>query len=169
MALCDLDVTKLHKISDQHGIKRRTTSAQEILTDHSIDVVSICSYDDQHTGQAITGLEHGKNLMVEKPLCLFPEDSERIVKAWEDSKVALTSNLILRASPGFVKLKEMIDDGAKVKLTVRFRGREAIHTQLGLTVLKRVADELKDDVKLESSPAMEGRSLSMTLVPNTKK
>jgi len=38
-----------------------------------------------------------------------------------------------------------------------------------LTVLKRVADELKDDVKLESSPAMEGRSLSMTLVPNTKK
>jgi translation initiation factor IF-3 len=67
------------------------------------------------------------------------------------------------------KVKEMIDDGAKVKLTVRFRGREAIHTQLGLTVLKRVADELKDDVKLESSPAMEGRSLSMTLVPNTKK
>lgn len=111
MALCDLDVTKLHKISDQHGIKRRTTSAQEILTDHSIDVVSICSYDDQHTGQAITGLEHGKNLMVEKPLCLFPEDSERIVKAWEGSKVVLTSNLILRASPGFVKLKEMIDDG----------------------------------------------------------
>ena len=67
------------------------------------------------------------------------------------------------------KVKEMIDDGAKVKLTVRFRGREAIHTQLGLTVLKRVADELKDDVKLETAPAMEGRSLSMTLVPNTKK
>jgi translation initiation factor IF-3 len=67
------------------------------------------------------------------------------------------------------KVKEMIDDGAKVKLTVRFRGREAIHNQLGLLILKRVADELKDDVKLENSPSMEGRSLSLTLVPNAKK
>ena len=67
------------------------------------------------------------------------------------------------------KVKEMIDDGAKVKLTVRFRGREAIHNQLGLLILKRVADELKDDVKVENSPSMEGRSLSLTLVPNAKK
>lgn len=67
------------------------------------------------------------------------------------------------------KVKEMIDDGAKVKLTVRFRGREAIHNQLGLLILKRVADELKDDVKLENSPSMEGPSLSLTLVPNAKK
>jgi translation initiation factor IF-3 len=65
------------------------------------------------------------------------------------------------------KVKELIQDGSKVKLTVRFRGREATHQQLGLSVLKRVADDLKDDVRLEKPPALEGRALSMILIPNS--
>ena len=63
------------------------------------------------------------------------------------------------------KVKEFIDDGSKVKLTVRFRGREAVHQQSGLALLKRVADELKEEVRLEKPPAMEGRALSMILIP----
>ncbi|MQF90953.1 MAG: translation initiation factor IF-3 [SAR202 cluster bacterium] len=63
------------------------------------------------------------------------------------------------------KIREFIGDGSKVKLTVRFRGREAAHQQLGLSVLKRVADELKDEVRLERPPTMEGRALSMVLIP----
>jgi translation initiation factor IF-3 len=67
------------------------------------------------------------------------------------------------------KVKELIQDGSKVKLTVRFRGREATHQQLGLSVLKRVADDLKDDVRLEKPPALEGRALSMILIPNSNR
>ena len=67
------------------------------------------------------------------------------------------------------KIREFINDGSKVKLTVRFRGREAAHQQLGLSVLKRVADELKDEVRLERPPAMEGRALSMVLIPALSK
>ena len=67
------------------------------------------------------------------------------------------------------KVKELIGDGAKVKLTVRFRGREATHQQIGLSVLKRVADDLKDVVRLEKPPAMEGRALSMILIPTAQK
>ena len=63
------------------------------------------------------------------------------------------------------KVREFIGEGSKVKLTVRFRGREAVHQQLGLSVLKRVADDLKDNVRLEKPPSMEGRSLSMILMP----
>jgi translation initiation factor IF-3 len=59
----------------------------------------------------------------------------------------------------------LIGDGSKVKLTVRFRGREAAHQQLGLAVLKRVADELKDEIRLEKAPTFEGRALSMILIP----
>ncbi len=66
------------------------------------------------------------------------------------------------------KVREFIEDGSKVKLTVRFRGREAVHQQLGLSVLKRVADDLKEDVRLEKPPAMEGRALSMILIPSQK-
>jgi translation initiation factor IF-3 len=67
------------------------------------------------------------------------------------------------------KVREFIQDGAKVKLTVRFRGREAVHQQLGLSVLKRIADDLKDEVRLERPPAMEGRALSMTLIPSSSR
>ncbi len=67
------------------------------------------------------------------------------------------------------KVRELIQDGSKVKLTVRFRGREAAHQQLGLAVLKRVADDLKDEVRLEKPPAMEGRSLSMILLPSAQR
>ena len=67
------------------------------------------------------------------------------------------------------KVRELIQDGSKVKLTVRFRGREAAHQQLGLAVLKRVADELKDDVRLEKPPALEGRALSMILLPSAQR
>ena len=66
------------------------------------------------------------------------------------------------------KVRELIQDGSKVKLTVRFRGREAAHQQLGLSVLKRVADDLKDEVRLEKPPAMEGRALSMILLPSVQ-
>ena len=67
------------------------------------------------------------------------------------------------------KVKEFIGDGAKVKLTVRFRGRESVHQQVGLGLLKRVAEDLKDEIRLEKPPAMEGRALSMILIPNTTK
>jgi translation initiation factor IF-3 len=67
------------------------------------------------------------------------------------------------------KVREFIDEGAKVKLTVRFRGREAVHQQLGLSLLKRVADDLKDDIRLEKPPSMEGRALSMILIPSLPK
>ena len=67
------------------------------------------------------------------------------------------------------KVRELIGDGSKGKLTVRFRGREATHQQIGLSVLKRVADDLKDMVRLEKPPSMEGRALSMILIPTVPK
>ncbi|CAI8004485.1 Translation initiation factor IF-3, partial [Geodia barretti] len=67
------------------------------------------------------------------------------------------------------KVREFIDDGSKVKLTVRFRGREAVHQQLGLSVLKRIADDMKEEVRLEKAPSAEGRTLYMILIPSAPK
>ncbi len=64
------------------------------------------------------------------------------------------------------KVRQFIGNGDKVKLTVRFRGREAVHQQIGLSLLKRVAEDLKDDVRLEHAPSMEGRAMSMVLIPS---
>lgn len=67
------------------------------------------------------------------------------------------------------KVKELLNDGAKVKLAVRFRGREVAHSELGLALLKQVADVMKEEAKLETAPSMEGRSMSIILAPAPKK
>ena len=63
------------------------------------------------------------------------------------------------------KVKQLLDEGAKVRVAVFFRGREVTHPELGMALLKQVADVMKDEARLERAPAMEGRSLTITLVP----
>ena len=62
-------------------------------------------------------------------------------------------------------IQEFLNEGNKVKVTVRFRGRELAHTDLGLVVLQEVLKRLNDDYVVEKQPAMEGRFMSMTLCP----
>jgi translation initiation factor IF-3 len=66
-------------------------------------------------------------------------------------------------------IKEFLEGGNKVKVTVRFRGRELAHTELGKAVLDRVLELLEDSYNLDKSPKMEGRFMSMFLSPKTKK
>ena len=67
------------------------------------------------------------------------------------------------------QIKGFLDDGDKVKVTVRFRGRELAHTELGLNVLNSVLVRLGEGFTVEKQPSMEGRFMSMTLSPKTKK
>ncbi len=62
-------------------------------------------------------------------------------------------------------VRRFLDDGDKVKVTVRFRGREMAHQDLGLKVLERVRDELNDLVKVEQMPRSEGRMMTMVVAP----
>ena len=64
---------------------------------------------------------------------------------------------------------KFLQDGDKVKVTVRFRGRELAHTELGLDVLNEVLKRLGDDYVVEKQPSMEGRFMSMVLNPKAKK
>lgn len=64
--------------------------------------------------------------------------------------------------------RRFLENGAKVKVRVRFRGREVTHAQLGVDLLKRVAEQLSDVSTIEQHPAREGRSLLMLLSPSKK-
>jgi translation initiation factor IF-3 len=66
-------------------------------------------------------------------------------------------------------VKEFLAEGNKVKVTVRFRGRELAHTELGLDVLKDVLARIEGDYVMDKAPAMEGRFMSMVLSPKAKK
>ena len=58
-----------------------------------------------------------------------------------------------------------IDEGDKVKVTMRFRGREMVHQDLGMKVLDRVRDDLGDLAKIEQFPKLEGRQMTMVMAP----
>ena len=62
-------------------------------------------------------------------------------------------------------MRRFLDEGDKVKVTLRFRGREMVHQHLGMNVLKRVRDEMYEAAKVEQMPQLEGRQMTMILVP----
>jgi len=67
-----------------------------------------------------------------------------------------------------VKLRNVhrfLDEGNKVKLTLRFRGREMAHRELGAAMLKRVETELAEEIVVEQYPRMEGRQMVMMIAP----
>ena len=61
--------------------------------------------------------------------------------------------------------REFLQEGNKVKLTLMFRGRQITHPELGLEVLERVFDEVKDIAKIEMASKLEGRNMTMVLAP----
>jgi translation initiation factor IF-3 len=65
------------------------------------------------------------------------------------------------------KARKFIEDGNKVKFTLRFRGREMSHIELGMNVLKQYQTELEDIAKAELEPKTEGRQMIMILGPET--
>ncbi len=67
------------------------------------------------------------------------------------------------------KIKSFILDGDKTKISVRFRGREILNSNLGLELLKRLKDELVDIARVDQEPSLEGRQLMMVLSPKKKK
>ena len=62
-------------------------------------------------------------------------------------------------------VNKFIGEGDKVKLTLRFRGRELAHQQLGMDLLRRVQEDVAEVAKIESYPRMEGRQMLMVLSP----
>ncbi len=65
--------------------------------------------------------------------------------------------------------KKFLQGGDKVKVTIRFRGREITHKELGMKILKRIAEELKDIATVENSPRLEGRTMTMLMAPVQQK
>lgn len=66
-------------------------------------------------------------------------------------------------------IRRFLADGDKCKITLRFRGREITHQQLGQDLLNRLRDDLGDSVQVEQSPKLEGRQMVMMVAPARKK
>ncbi len=137
-----------------------TDEAIDKAVGYGLDLVEMASNADPPVCKI---LDYGKFKYV---------DQKRKAEARKKQKTIDVKEITMR--PGIeehdydVKMRSMrrfLDEGDKVKVTLRFRGRELAHQELGLKVLDRVKDELEELAKVEQMPKMEGRQMVMVIAP----
>jgi translation initiation factor IF-3 len=104
------------------------------------------------------------------------EQRKKEQQAKKSQKVTLLREIRLRPKIGTHDFnfkaktaKKLLADGAKVKVTLLFRGREITHPELGWKVLQRMTEALADDGTLERQPMMEGRRMDIIIAPISAK
>ncbi len=99
-------------------------------------------------------------------------EQKKFQEARKKQKVIQIKEIKLRPGIGQhdleIKLRavqKFLDEGDKVKITLRFRGREMAHQELGMAVLNKVREALAEKIKVEHEPKMEGRQVIMVIAP----
>jgi translation initiation factor IF-3 len=134
--------------------------ALEMAADAGLDLVEIAPNADPPVCKV---LDYGK---------FKYEEQKKKNEARKKQKIIEVKEIKLRPSIDdhdyMVKMRSMnkfIEEGDKVKITMRFRGRELAHQELGMNVLLRVRDDLDEIAKVEQMPRMEGRQMTMVVAP----
>jgi len=87
-------------------------SAEVLIADPAIDVISVCSVNSTHAAYTIAALKAGKHVLCEKPMATTLEDCEAMVRAAEENHRFLMLDMDQRMAPAHIKAKELIDSGA---------------------------------------------------------
>ena len=110
--ICDFSQQKLDEAGAQFPGASLTTNSETAITDPSVDLVVIASYDDHHFNEVMLAIANGKHVFVEKPLCLSDSELIHIHMALNaNPSVRLSSNLVLRTTPLFQGIAREIDQG----------------------------------------------------------
>jgi len=140
-----------------------TTQAQTTAEEAGLDLVEVSPNAEPPVCRV---MDYGK--------FIFEENKKRQVAKKKQKQTQVKE---VKFRPGTeegdyqVKLRNLtrfLGDGDKAKVTLRFRGREMAHQQLGMNLLKRVAADLDELAQVEQFPKMEGRQMVMVLSPRKK-
>ena len=134
--------------------------AREVAGNHSLDLVEVAATSVPPVCRL---LDYGKYKY---------EQAKKEREAKKSQKVVLLREVRMRPKIGDHDFeakarlaRKLLDGGDKVKVTIMFRGREITHPEIGLRLLKRMAESLKDISSIDAQPAMFGRRMQMFLSP----
>jgi translation initiation factor IF-3 len=147
---------------DQLGIFV-TSDAQKIADDQGLDLVEVAPNADP-------------------PVCRIMdfskwkyEEAMKAKKARKNQTTVQVKEIKFRPKIGIADYEtkkkhviRFIDAGAKVKVTIMFRGREMVHAERGLEILERLAEDIRDIAHIENQPKVEGRNMFMLVSPSRK-
>ena len=151
------------QLIDENGTNRGVMpffEALSIAEDSGLDLVEIAP---NSTPPVCKVLDYGRFRFLEQKKANEARKRQKVIEIKE-----------IKLRPGIddhdydVKMKSVrrfFEEGDKVKVTLRFRGREMAHVELGAKVLQRVKADTAEMAKVESEPSMEGRQMTMVLAP----
>jgi predicted dehydrogenase/threonine dehydrogenase-like Zn-dependent dehydrogenase len=99
-------------LAQKHQVAKSTTDYREMLQDEEVDLVLVTTRHNMHASITVEALEAGKDVFVEKPLALKPEELETIEAAYEQSNQTVTVGFNRRFSPHIQKMKSLLDPSA---------------------------------------------------------
>ena len=152
---------------DENGEKKGLVSLDEgleVAQEKSLDLVQVSPLNTNPVVCKL--LDYGKHL--------FDKKKSKNVK----SKIKRNTTKEIKFRPStdvgdynikLKKIKSFILDGDKTKITVRFRGREILNSDMGLNLLNKLKGELEEIAQVDQEPSLEGRQLLMVMSPLKKK
>ena len=136
------------------------SQAREIARKHNLDLVEVAA---TAVPPVCRLLDYGKYRY---------EQAKKEQEARKSQKVSLLRQVRLRPKIGDHDfeakariVRKLLADGAKVKVTIMFRGREITHPEIGRNLLQRMSESLKEVASPEMQPAMDGRQMNIVLAP----
>jgi len=196
LLVSDNDLANHIKAGSHDTAKGGTLASKELRINNRIQVREVRLIDDQGNQRGIIPTSEALDLAKEvnmdlvevspnanPPVCKLLdygkykfEQEKRLKESRKKSKTVKLKEI--RMQPKIENhdlqfktkhIREFLEQGFKVKVTIRFRGRELAHTELGRDKLDKVLELLEDSYNIESPPKMEGRFMSMFLSSKSKK
>jgi predicted dehydrogenase len=107
--ICEKNLRKISILKKKFPNITITNNENKVFSNKEINLVSIASYDNYHYHQILKCIKNKKNIIVEKPMCLTPNQLRHIKKKIYKSGIKITSNLVLRVNDLFKNIKKRID------------------------------------------------------------
>lgn len=145
-AICDVSPGLLSVIGDEYNIGRRFAHVQQLVAEQDIDAVFVLSSDEYHAEHTILAAQHGKHVLVEKPMCITLREAEGIIRARDAAGVQVMVAYMRRYAPAFIEAVEHVRNLDKINY-VRVRD---IIGQNALIIEQASAVHRFDDLPVEA-------------------
>ena len=133
--------------------------AQRVADDQGLDLVEIAPNAEPPVCRI---MDYGK---FKYDQAIKAKQARKNQSKIETKEMKFRPKIDVGTTPRRRSVLRFLSAGNKVKITIMFRGREMAHPEQGLTILERLADDLKDIAVIESQPKMEGRNMHMLIAP----
>jgi|GEM_PF-190434 len=107
-ALCDISCELLRSQGERYSVEKRYTDAGELATQDDLDAVFVLNSDEYHAECTIAALEHGKHVLVEKPMCLTDAEADAIIAARDRAGKVVMVAYMRRYAPAFLRAVEEV-------------------------------------------------------------